>query len=147
LTESLYISGFKQNYSNIRPVIFGLHDRIPVFVDSIWNAYCSPDFFVISQGGRGMWQKFVVLALLLGWVDKGLSAATLTFAAAEFVPFVSVKDGQPSGAVTDIVRQACREAQIECSFKVQAWKDSKAEVEAGKLDGLFVVSWERDRAQ
>ncbi|PTQ73112.1 ABC transporter substrate-binding protein [Pseudomonas sp. GV071] len=94
-----------------------------------------------------MWQKFVVLALLLGWVDKGLSAATLTFAAAEFVPFVSVKDGQPSGAVTDIVRQACREAQIECSFKVQAWKDSKAEVEAGKLDGLFVVSWERDRAQ
>ncbi len=94
-----------------------------------------------------MWLRLVVLSLLVGWMDRGLSAATLSFAAAEFVPFVSVKDGQPAGAVTDIVKQACREANIECSFKVQSWKDSKVEVEAGKVDGLFVVSWERDRAQ
>ncbi|MGY4532119.1 polar amino acid transport system substrate-binding protein [Pseudomonas sp. TE3786] len=94
-----------------------------------------------------MWQKWIVLVVLLGWADQRLSAATLSFAAAEFVPFVSVKDGQPTGAVTDIVRQACREANIDCSFKVQSWKESKAAVEAGTLDGLFVVSWERERAQ
>lgn len=94
-----------------------------------------------------MWPRLIVLSLLLGWMEPGPRAATLSFAAAEFVPFVSVQDGNPAGPVADIVRQACRAANIECSFKVQSFKDSKADVEAGKLDGLFVVSWERERAQ
>lgn len=93
-----------------------------------------------------MWPRRVVLALLCVWGQES-SAASLSFAAAEFVPFVSVKDGQPGGPVTDIVRQACREAKIDCSFKVQSWKASKDAITQGKVDGLFVASWERERAE
>jgi len=83
--------------------------------------------------------------VLLSWASD-LTATELRFNTRDFYPFSYQVNQRVSGPVADIIREVCKRIDITCSFKLMDWTLAQKEVQEGKADGLFVVGWNRQRA-
>ncbi len=71
----------------------------------------------------------------------------LKFVTQNFSPFNYETEGVVSGPAVDIIREICNEMQIQCSFRLLPWRRAQYEVKTGKANGLFVIGWNKKRAE
>jgi len=86
---------------------------------------------------------FTVLTLLVIPVD----AAQLTFNTQDFPPFSYEVNGVVSGPVADVVRKVCGEMKIDCPITLLPWRRAQREVEEGKVNAMFPIGWNAERAK
>ncbi len=94
--------------------------------------------------------KVVCLSVLFSiWVLSVTSAAVaqLTFNTQDFAPFSYEVKGVVSGPVADIVRKVCGEMKMDCPIRLLPWRRAQQEVEEGKINGMFPIGWNADRAK
>ncbi len=92
-----------------------------------------------------MIRKLIPIFILLFWTP-GLIATELRFNTRDFFPFSYQVNQRVSGPVADIIREICKNIDVSCSFKLLDWTLAQKEVKDGKVDGLFVVGWNKQRA-
>ena len=81
--------------------------------------------------------------------------ATLTFAEVkvlkfntqDFAPFSYKIDGNISGPAVDVIKKVCGEMNVWCSFQMLPWTRAQKEVKAGNAHALFVIGWNKTRAE
>ncbi len=94
--------------------------------------------------------KVVCLSVLFSiWALSVTSAAVaqLTFNTQDFAPFSYEVKGVVSGPVADIVRKVCGEMKMDCPIRLLPWRRAQQEVEEGKINGMFPIGWNADRAK
>jgi polar amino acid transport system substrate-binding protein len=99
--------------------------------------------------GRSL-KNFLAMALgVLASTCSGAAQAAdpvLKFNTQEFAPFSYLVDGTVSGPATEIIRLACTKMKATCSFALLPWKRAQAEVQAGTVNGMYVIGWNKGRA-
>ena len=75
------------------------------------------------------------------------TAAELTFNTQDFPPFSYEVKGVVSGPIADVVRKVCGEMKIECRMTLLPWRRAQQEVEEGKVNGMFPIGWNAERAK
>jgi polar amino acid transport system substrate-binding protein len=85
----------------------------------------------------GIWALYVTSA----------SGAELTFNTQDFAPFNYAVNGVVSGPAADIIRKVCAEMKIDCPMKLLPWRRAQQEVQEGKINGMFVIGWNAERAK
>lgn len=76
-----------------------------------------------------------------------VSGAELKFTTQDFAPFSYEIDGVVSGPAVDVIQLICKEMDVACSFRLYPWTRAQKMVEAGKANGMFVLGWNKERAQ
>ena len=97
---------------------------------------------VIGSVGR-----LPVLLSILAFSVTTAAAAELTFNTQDFPPFSYEANGVASGPMADVVRKVCEEMKISCSMTVLPWRRAQQEVEQGKINGMFPIGWNAERAK
>lgn len=86
---------------------------------------------------------FIVIFFIINFINTGKAQqlqATLTFAASfNSAPYKWIENNQFIGIDVDIVREACKRANIKPVFKNYPWKRVLKEVERGMVDGGFTA--------
>jgi len=75
------------------------------------------------------------------------AAAELTFDTMDFAPFSYEVKGVVSGPMADVARKVCEEMKISCPMTVLPWRRAQQEVEEGKINGMFPLGWNAERAK
>ncbi|HXJ84146.1 MAG TPA: transporter substrate-binding domain-containing protein [Candidatus Methylomirabilis sp.] len=96
--------------------------------------------------GRRIVARLSVL-LSLWTLASPAAAAQLTFNTQDFAPFSYEAKGVASGPMADVVRKVCGEMKIECPMRVLPWRRAQQEVEEGKINGMFPLGWNAERAK
>jgi len=73
--------------------------------------------------------------------------AKLIFNTQDFAPFSYNVGNTVSGPGADIIRSVCNEMNIKCKFNLLPWRRSQKEVEMGLAHALFVIGWNKKRAE
>ena len=81
-----------------------------------------------------------IVVTLLSLSVKASSPRQLTIFTEHFQPYNFIKDGQVVGINTELVRLACRDANIECQFKLLPWTRAFHLTQTTKLSGLISTS-------
>jgi len=74
-------------------------------------------------------------------------AAQLTFNTQDFSPFNYEANGAVAGPAADVIRRICTDMKIECPMRVLPWRRAQQEVEDGRVNGMFVIGWNEERAK
>jgi polar amino acid transport system substrate-binding protein len=75
------------------------------------------------------------------------AATELTFNTQDFAPFNYEVRGVVSGPAADVIRKVCGEMRIDCPMTLLPWRRAQQEVEEGKINGMFVIGWNAERAK
>src|ERR1035437_1600112 len=89
----------------------------------------------------------VFCGVLLGCAPALAQSPSLRFTTQDFAPFDYETDGKVVGPATEIVAAACGRAGFTCSFTQLPWARAQAEVRNGQANGMFVIGWEKERAE
>ena len=90
--------------------------------------------------------KSLTFALILSAVSGTAHSADLTFNTQDFAPFSYQVDGVVSGPATEIILKVCARINAKCTFVLLPWKRAQQEVKLGKVNGMFVIGWNKGRA-
>ena len=71
----------------------------------------------------------------------------LTFNTQDFAPFNYEVKGVVSGPAADVIRKVCEEMKIDCPMTLLPWRRAQQEVGEGKINGMFVIGWNAERAK
>jgi polar amino acid transport system substrate-binding protein len=95
------------------------------------------------------WSVGRVTALLSIWALSVTTAgaAGLTFNTQDFPPFAYAVNGAVSGPMADVARRVCAEMKIDCPVALLPWRRAQQEVEEGKINGMFPLGWNAERAK
>jgi polar amino acid transport system substrate-binding protein len=94
------------------------------------------------------WRVVCLSVLLSLWVlTIPAAAAELTFNTQDFPPFSYEVKGMVSGPVADVTRKVCAEMKIDCTIRLLPWRRAQQEVEQGKINGMFPIGWNAERAK
>jgi polar amino acid transport system substrate-binding protein len=95
------------------------------------------------------WTVGRLFALLGIWALSVTTAAAgeLTFNTQDFAPFSYEANGAVSGPMADVARKVCEEMKIECPIRLLPWRRAQQEVEEGKINGMFPLGWNAERAK
>jgi polar amino acid transport system substrate-binding protein len=93
----------------------------------------------------------VPVVLLCAMLASGAALAQpapVRLATQHYPPYINVLDGQPEGAVVDVVREAFRRTGYPLRFEVYPWSRALALVQVAQVDGLFTIKKtpERERS-
>lgn len=99
----------------------------------------------MNQTKKALYTALVVCACLL--IATSITGTELKFNTQAFTPFNYEIDGVVSGPVADIIRKICKEMKISCSFRLLPWTRAQKEVKEGKSHGMFVIAWNKKRAE
>lgn len=57
--------------------------------------------------------------------------------------------GKLAGPAVELIQRACRDAMLRCVLKLGegTWKETQEKVKAGSGDGLFLIGWNKERAE
>ncbi|MDM8538284.1 transporter substrate-binding domain-containing protein [Desulfobacterales bacterium HSG17] len=88
----------------------------------------------------------LLLLVLISFPASGL-AEKLIFATSEWPPYVTLKDGQPTGIMMDVVRELCKRLRIEEEIRVVPWKRALSYAKNGKADAIFSVRYTEERSK
>src|SRR5712691_9227977 len=94
--------------------------------------------------------RVVCLSVLFSIWALSLTAAAvtqLTFNTQDFAPFNYEVNGVVSGPAADVIRKVCAEMKIDCPMTLLPWRRAQQEVEEGKINGMFVIGWNAERAK
>ncbi len=94
--------------------------------------------------------RVVCLSVLFSIWALSLTAAAvtqLTFNTQDFAPFNYEVNGVVSGPAADVIRKICAEMKIDCPMTLLPWRRAQQEVEEGKINGMFVIGWNAERAK
>ncbi len=72
---------------------------------------------------------------------------TLIFNTQEFPPFSYQEKGVVKGPAAEIINRVCQAMAIECRLRLLPWSRSQKEVREGKANAMFVIGWNKKRAQ
>ncbi len=95
-------------------------------------------------------QKYLTFSIILFCLlllTKTATATELRFGTQDFAPFNYEIDGVVSGPTADIIRTVCSEMDISCSLRLYPWRRAQKEVRKGKVHGMFVIGWNKERAE
>jgi polar amino acid transport system substrate-binding protein len=73
--------------------------------------------------------------------------ATLRFTTQDFAPFNYEINGKVSGPAQEIIVAACAKIQAKCTSELLPWARAQKEVADGKANGMFVIGWNKPRAE
>jgi polar amino acid transport system substrate-binding protein len=94
------------------------------------------------------WRVVCLSVLLSLWVlTIRAAAAELTFNTQDFPPFSYEVKGVVSGPVADVTRKVCAEMKTDCTIRLLPWRRAQQEVEQGKINGMFPIGWNAERAK
>ena len=57
----------------------------------------------------------------------------------DFPPFQTLHNGTIQGPMYSVMRQICKEAKLQCTFEMQAWKDTYKQAVDGEADVVFSI--------
>jgi len=83
--------------------------------------------------------------LLLGFGQ--LSAQELIFNTQDFAPFTYMNGDVVAGPAVDIIKAVCKEAGIAYSIRLLPWTRAQDEVKKGTSHALFLIGWNKERAE
>jgi polar amino acid transport system substrate-binding protein len=72
---------------------------------------------------------------------------TLRFTTQDFAPFNYEIDGKVAGPAQEIIAAACAKIKAKCTFELLPWARAQKEVAEGKANGMFVIGWNKPRAE
>jgi polar amino acid transport system substrate-binding protein len=108
-----------------------------------------------EEAGMRHFGNNAILGLFLG-VSWGVllecapalaQSPSLRFTTQDFAPFDYELDGKVVGPATEIVTATCGRASITCSFTQLPWARAQEEVRGGHANGMFVIGWNKERAE
>lgn len=73
------------------------------------------------------------------------AGASLRLATQEFAPFSYQENGKAAGATVEIMQAICEAVAATCSFEILPWRRANADVESGRVDGLFPLLADNER--
>ncbi|MDP4529331.1 transporter substrate-binding domain-containing protein [Alkalimonas delamerensis] len=82
--------------------------------------------------------------LFFGW-NFGLVSQELMLYTEHFPPFSYEESGQITGSNTEILRQLCQRAEVDCQFELYPWRRAFDSALSNHNGGLFSTSRSRDR--
>jgi polar amino acid transport system substrate-binding protein len=92
-------------------------------------------------------KKQIVLTLnLVLLAFASAFAVELKFNTQDFSPFSYQVNSVVAGPATDIIRAVCQKIEVDCSFKLMVWADAQKEVRDGKANAMYVIGWNKARA-
>lgn len=97
------------------------------------------------RGWRVVWLS--VLSSIWALTVTSAAVAQLTFNTQDFPPFNYEEKGVVSGPAADVIRKVCGEMKIDCPMMLLPWRRAQREVEEGKVNGMFVIGWNAERAK
>jgi polar amino acid transport system substrate-binding protein len=71
----------------------------------------------------------------------------LRFTTQDFAPFNYLANGKVAGPAYEIMVKACAKIAAKCTFDLLPWARAQQEVADGKANGMFVIGWNKARAQ
>jgi polar amino acid transport system substrate-binding protein len=89
----------------------------------------------------------LVFALILPAISGTSHSADLTFNTQDFAPFSYQVNGVVAGPATEIISKVCARINANCTFALLPWKRAQQEVKLGKANGMFVIGWNKGRAE
>ncbi len=90
----------------------------------------------------------VLAGFLCSMLFTGSSqTAELMFNTQDFAPFNYEIEGVVSGPGSDMIRQVCLKIDVKCSFSLLPWRRAQQEVKKGVANGMFVIGWNKARAE
>jgi polar amino acid transport system substrate-binding protein len=72
---------------------------------------------------------------------------SLRFTTQDFAPFNYEIDGKVSGPAHEIIVAACAKMKAKCTSALLPWARAQKEVADGKANGMFVIGWNKPRAE
>ncbi len=99
----------------------------------------------MNQTKKALVRAFVFCVCLLFTTSE--TGAELKFVTQDFEPFNYETDGVVSGPAASIIKEICKEIKINCSFTLLPWTRAQNEVKKGKAHGMFVIGWNKKRAE
>ena len=64
---------------------------------------------------------------------------TVRIVTEDFPPFQTLHNGSIQGPMYTIMKSICREAKLQCTFEMQAWKDTYKQAVDGEADVVFSI--------
>lgn len=74
-------------------------------------------------------------------------ATTLRFTTQDFAPFSYNVNGMVAGPAQEIIAAACNKIRAQCTFALLPWARAQQEVADGTAHGMFVIGWNKPRAE
>lgn len=92
---------------------------------------------------------YLVFALLVSACFSSANAqnATLTFGSQDIPPFNQHKEGGASGPFADVIKAVCERIQTRCVILALPWRRGMAELNEGRLSGIFPLVHFPEREQ
>lgn len=88
----------------------------------------------------------LIITILL-FLPVNVFAEKLIFGTCEYPPRGFMKNGQPTGADVEIVREACGRLGIEAEIRILPWKRALAYAKKGKADAIFSLQHNEERSE
>ncbi len=88
-----------------------------------------------------------ICLLLIVFGAATLTAQTLIFNTQEFAPFTYTRGDAAAGPAVDVIKAVCLEAGITHSIRLLPWTRAQEEVKSGKANALFLIGWNKERAE
>jgi len=87
---------------------------------------------------------FIIFSLS---VSNTILSEELKFHTQDFSPFNYAIDGKVSGPAADIISLVCSRIMVDCSSRLLPWRRAQRGVKDGDAHGLFVIGWNKKRAE
>ncbi len=92
--------------------------------------------------------KIFWVAVMFVFIYSGFALGqNLVFNTQDFPPFSYKIDGEIKGPGVDIIEAVCEKINVDCSFRLLPWTRAQKEVKAGKANAMFVIGWNKTRAE
>ena len=88
-----------------------------------------------------------MLCVLLAAAPAYAQQAALRFTTQDFAPFNYAINDRVAGPAQEIIAAACGKIRAKCTFALLPWSRAQQEVAEGTANGMFVIGWNRPRAQ
>lgn len=82
--------------------------------------------------------RVLMVSLLFGAISQA-AGRSMHFVTEPFPPFTLEQDNRAVGPMVDVLNEACRRLQWQCSIEVMPWRRALTLAEQGKVDGIFTV--------
>jgi polar amino acid transport system substrate-binding protein len=94
-----------------------------------------------------MSRAWLVVAAMVAAAPACAQQATLRFTTQDFAPFNFAVDGKVSGPAQEIIVAACAKIKAKCTSELLPWARAQKEVMDGTANGMFVIGWNKPRAE
>jgi polar amino acid transport system substrate-binding protein len=92
-------------------------------------------------------RAWLVAAAMAIVVPADAQQVTLRFTTQDFAPFNYEIDGRVSGPAQELILAACAKMRAKCTTELLPWARAQKEVADGKANGMFVIGWNKPRAE